>query len=230
MGVVLDRTLFEKELTALGLHHDASLLDSFERFETALYQLNLVSNLTRVPQEECWVRHFLDSLLIAEFIQQGESVLDIGCGPGFPSWPLARVRPDLTVTALDSSGKMLGFLRTMPLRNLKIVQERAEMCGLNEKFDVVTGRALAPLAIQLELSVRPCRKGGRIVPMRTPGDTNQIESIPLDVLGLRLVSVESRVLPVAETSRSFPIFAKVASTAKRLPRTWADIKRAPLHV
>ncbi len=230
MGVVLDRVLFEKELTALGLRHDAALLDSFEQFETAMYDMNQVSNLTRVPQEECWVRHFLDSLLVAEFIQQGEAVLDIGCGPGFPSWPLARVRPDLTVTALDSSGKMLGFLRTMPLPNLKIVQERAEMCGLNEKFDVVTGRAVAPLAIQLELSARPCRKGGRIVPMRTPGDMIQIESIPLDILGLRLVSIETRILPVAETPRSFPVFAKITPTAKRLPRPWADIKRAPLNV
>ncbi|RYG69749.1 16S rRNA (guanine(527)-N(7))-methyltransferase RsmG, partial [bacterium] len=84
------------------------MLDRFETFEADLYEANEVMNLTRVPREECWLRHFLDSLLIAPWLPGEGSLLDIGSGPGFPAWPLALARPELQVTALDSSGKMLG--------------------------------------------------------------------------------------------------------------------------
>ena len=62
---------------------------------------------------------------------------------------------------------MLGFLASQPLPNLEIVQGRAEEWEAREAFDVVTGRALAPLAIQLELSAGLARIGGAVIPMRT---------------------------------------------------------------
>jgi 16S rRNA (guanine527-N7)-methyltransferase len=208
------------ELTKLGLTAD---LEAIAAFEDDLYAQNAVMNLTRVPREEAWLRHILDSLLIAEFIPQGCSVLDIGTGPGFPAWPLALARPDLTVTAMDSSGKMLGFLRRHPLPNLSIEQGRAEELGLQEAFDVVTGRALAPLAIQLELSARPCRKGGMVLPMRTPNDLPEIERLA-SVLGLDLEEVHRRTLPVIDAERVFPVYRKVEKTPHGYPRPWAKIR------
>ncbi len=201
-------------------------LDDLERFESALYRANEVMNLTRVPRDECWIRHFLDSLLIAPLLPQDAAVLDIGTGPGFPAWPLAVARPDLQITALDSNGKMLGFLETQPLPNLEIVQGRAEEWEEREAFDVVTGRALAPLPIQIELSARLLKIGGVAIPMRTPNDDP--EDIALDALGLELESVETAELPVIDAPRVFPIYRKVGRTPEEFPRRWADIKEAPL--
>ncbi|HZH99340.1 MAG TPA: RsmG family class I SAM-dependent methyltransferase, partial [Fimbriimonadaceae bacterium] len=120
---------FEQLLIGIGITLDEGMLHAFEQFEEDLYRSNAVMNLTRVPREECYLRHFLDSLLFHDLIPAGASVLDIGTGPGFPAWPLALCRKDLHVLALDSSGKMLGFLRRHPLPNLEVVQERAEEWG-----------------------------------------------------------------------------------------------------
>lgn len=210
----------------VGLDLTAQQLDSFEQFEAALYLANEVMNLTRVPREECWSRHFLDSLLFADLIPVGASVLDIGSGPGFPAWPLACSRPDLKVTALDSNGKMLGFLRTHALQNLEVLQVRAEESGLREAFDLVTGRAVAPMSIQLELSAGPCRIGGLVVPMRTAKDAAEVERLRNNTLGLELREIARR--SAIEGERLFPVFVKTEPTPAKFPRSWADIKRKPL--
>src|ERR1041384_3584956 len=130
-----------------GLELTPEQVAQFEAFEAKLYEANAVMNLTRVPREECWLRHFVDSLLFQDLIPDRASVLDIGTGPGFPAWPLACARPDLQLTAMDSSGKMLGFLQRQGLPNLETIQIRAEEWGVRDRFDVVTGRAVAPLSI-----------------------------------------------------------------------------------
>jgi 16S rRNA (guanine527-N7)-methyltransferase len=206
---------------------DSEALDAFEAFECALYERNTIMNLTRVPQEECWIRHFLDSLLFHDLCPSG-SVLDLGSGPGFPAWPLARARPDLQLTAMDSSSKMLGFLRTQPLPNLEIIQGRAEELDLRNQFDFVTGRAVAPFAIQMELSAGMAKVGGHVIPLRVPSDPSHIESFPFEKLGLKLEHIEARTLPVLDAPRIVPICLKVGHTPREYPRPWAEMKRRPL--
>lgn len=222
----LDRQRLSSHSADLGLTLDDAALDRFEAFEAALYQANEVMNLTRVPREECWLRHFLDSLLVAPLLPRDGVVLDIGTGPGFPAWPLACARPDLHVVALDSSGKMIGFLQRQALPNLEVLQGRAEEWEEREAFDVVTGRAVAPLPIQIELSAGLVKTGGAAIPMRTPND--DLEDLDLAPLGLRLDEVRTAELPVIDAARVFPIYRKIARTQERFPRRWAEIKEAPL--
>lgn len=201
-------------------------MDAFAAFEANLYRANETMNLTRIPREEAWLRHFVDSLLFHDLVPEGARVLDIGTGPGLPAWPLAYARPDLRVTALDSSGKMLGFLRSQPLPNLEVVQARAEEWGVREAYDVVTGRAVAPLSLQLELSASPLKVGGVLVPMRTPSDDL---GAPLwEALGLRPAAVVRRMLPGTDVERVFPTFVKERATPERYPRGWAEMKVRPL--
>jgi 16S rRNA (guanine527-N7)-methyltransferase len=224
----MDRAAFAAECQRIGLELREEQFDAFEVFENELYEANEVMNLTRVAREECWLRHFLDSLLFHDQIPVNATILDLGTGPGFPAWPLACARPDLQVTALDSSGKMLGFLQRHPLPNLKPVLARAEDWGVRDRFDFVIGRAIAPLGIQIELSAAPCRKGGLIGPMRTESDAAEIERLRKNPLGLVLDRVERRILPRIEAPRLMPIWRKQRSTPARYPRAWAEIKRDPL--
>ena len=211
-----------------GMPLDEEQLDGLSRYCERLYELNETTRLTSVPKEECEVRHLVDSLLLAQFLAPGSSVLDVGTGPGLPAWPLARARPDLKLTGLDSSGKMLRILRELALPNLEVAQCRAEQFGGRESFDFATGRAVAPLAVQLELSAPFVRVGGAVVPFRTPAEESDLAAAPCARLGLVLERVEKRQLPGTDVQRMFPVFRKISETDHRYPRTWAQIRRLPL--
>ncbi len=223
----MDRSALEAAVREWGLELTESQLDRFDEFEAALYTANEVMNLTRVPREDAWRRHFVDSLLFVDLIPSGAELLDIGTGPGFPAWPIANARPDVRVTALDSSGKMLGFLATQRLPNLEIVNDRAEAWGVRDRFDIVTGRALAPLPIQLEISAPPCKVGGELILMRTPNEPHSIDGLAR--LGLRPNGLLRRSLPTLAGEepivRLMARYLKTECTQKAYPRPWAEIKR-----
>ncbi|MFZ4509052.1 MAG: 16S rRNA (guanine(527)-N(7))-methyltransferase RsmG [Fimbriimonas sp.] len=216
---------FRETATAWGITITDEMVDALAAFEEDLYQTNEVVNLTRVPRELCWVRHFLDSLTLVPLIGEASSLLDIGTGPGFPAWPIALVCPNLEVMAADSNGKMLGFLARHPLPNLTTRNVRVEDSAWRERFDIVSGRAVAPLAGQLEISASPCRVGGRVISMRTAADTF-IDKV--EVLGLELEETVQTELPAEQGTRSLPIYRKFRSTHVIYPRPWGKIKAAPL--
>ncbi len=221
----MDRKRFGDACASIGLSLREEQIDAFEAFEEDLYAANEVMNLTRVPRDDCWTRHFLDSLLMHDLVEK--SVCDLGTGPGFPAWPLAHAKPNLKVTAADSNSKMCGFLRSHPLPNLEVVQVRAEEWEAWGRFDYVTGRAVAPLSIQLELSARLAKVGGRVILMRTPGDIDEIKRLK-NVLEMELERVEQRMLPGTDIERVFPIWKKKRLTPSGYPRKWAEIKKEPL--
>ena len=220
--------LLTEYCACVGMPLSAEKVERFEAYLADLYVVNATMNLTRVPREEAELRHLIDSLLVAEFLPAGGEVVDLGTGPGLPAWPLACARPDLKVTAVDSSGKMLDFLRRHPLSNLTVVQGRAEDLGWEETFDAATGRALAPLSIQLELSCRILRVGACSIPFRTTAEREVIQAFPAKRLGLELTTMEERTLPGTDIVRLFPVFTKVAKTPRGFPRGWAQIKANPI--
>lgn len=201
-----------------------------DQFIDSLYERNKVKNLTRVPREEAWTRHILDSLAMSELVSPGMTVLDLGTGPGVPGWVLACVYPEIRVVALDSNKKMVDHMRDLPLPNLEICTDRAEDVAriMEEEFDLVTGRAFAPLGVFLETGCRFVKTGGMMAPFRTPNDLEEIEAFPAKVLGLALESVLKVDVPDTEVQRVFPVYRKLQRTPQKYPRTWAEIKRAPL--
>jgi 16S rRNA (guanine527-N7)-methyltransferase len=226
----VNREAFKFDCKEIGLSLNDPQLDAFESFENALYEWNKVKNLTRIPKEECATKHFLDSLLVGvvirEYCPSAKNILDVGTGPGFPAWPLACAFPDWQVTAVDSNGKMLDFLKANPLPNLTIVQKRVEEWDQFEKFDVATGRAVAPLALQLEMSMHWIKKGGWLIPMRTPSDEVPTAQI-LSRHSLKLEAVKTIELGRSNIHRVFPILVKQKSTRNINPRRWSEIKRKP---
>ena len=207
-----------------GIQLSDDQLRAFAHYRDALYDWNKNKNLTRIPLEQCEVRHFAESCLIAGDAAHGET-LDIGTGPGLPAWPLACVCPNGQITALDSNGKMIEFLRSVPLSNLSVIEGRVENQTWEEQFSLVTGRALAPLPIQLEVSARPCTIGGAIIPFRTESDN--LEPDCLEGLGLKIEAVRRHTLSDGVT-RVLPVYRKVTPTPLPYPRPWAMIKKNPL--
>jgi 16S rRNA (guanine527-N7)-methyltransferase len=219
---------FAINVRALGLILSEEQLESFRLFHLKLYETNEKMNLTRVPPEECAQRHFLDSLLMHELFPPDAEVLDIGTGPGFPAVPLGIARPDLVITALDSNAKMLSFLHSVAPPNVLPINYRAEEWGVRDAFRIVTGRAVAPLPIQLELSAAPCEIGGLVIPMRTMHDAILAPRIRVKDLGLKYERSEIRRIPGSDVDRLFPIYRKVDAGKPRFPRRWVEIKARPI--
>jgi 16S rRNA (guanine(527)-N(7))-methyltransferase RsmG len=223
----MTRAEFAAAAASVGVALTEEHVHAFVVFEERLYAANEITNLTRVPREECRARHFLDSLSIASLIPEGSSVIDIGSGAGFPGVPLAIARPDLNVTLLDAASKEIRFLESLAdVARFGLILERAEVAArmpeFRERYDVAIGRAVAPLAVQAEISAGFVRVGGVFLPQRSEAD----ETPQFSDLGLELR--DRVIVDVGGIRRLIAVYEKNAATPSRFPRTWAAIKKRPL--
>ena len=94
-----------------------------------------------------WERHILNSAVVLPRVPEGATVADVGSGAGLPGLVWAIARPDLTVSLIEPLLRRTVFLEeavlALGLDNVKVVRARAE--DVNETYDVVTARAVAPL-------------------------------------------------------------------------------------
>lgn len=137
----------EQGLQQLGLDISVyTLLDYLK----ILQKWNRIYNLTSIRDLPTMVtKHLLDSLAISPWLQ-GERLLDVGTGAGFPGIPLALAHPQLHITLLDSNGKKTRFLqevkRILHLNNVEIVNSRAEAYTPSLPFDMILSRAFTELS------------------------------------------------------------------------------------
>ena len=132
-----------------------AFLEKMKLLQGILYETNEQFNLTALPPEAFWSKHVADSLsLIRAFPQIGKqslSLLDLGCGAGFPSLVLAAAFPLLKVTAVDSTGKKISFVAAaaekLSLENLSAIHGRgnelARKAPFKGAYDLVTARAVS---------------------------------------------------------------------------------------
>ncbi len=115
--------------------------------------------------DRIWDRHILNSAAVADFIDLGSSVIDVGSGAGLPGIPLALLRPDLRVTLLEPLLRRFTFLvETVSdlglVERVSVVHARAEDHPV--RYDAVVARAVAPL-YQLVTWCDPLRRHGGVL-------------------------------------------------------------------
>lgn len=124
-----------------------------------------INVISRKDMEHLYTRHILHSLAIAKVCQfeAGATVIDIGCGGGFPSVPLAIMFPDTEFIGVDSIAKKIrvveGIKEGANIANLKAVNSRAEQLGI--KADYVVSRAVTEMARFMPWAWGLLRKGQR---------------------------------------------------------------------
>lgn len=152
-------------------------------------------------------RHVADSLAVANEVETGGHLVDIGSGAGFPGVVVACVRPDARVTLLESRRRPVSFLsevgRSLPLPRLEAVLGRAEGAparGLGGAADIVVSRAVRADAF-LPLAAPILAPGGTALVMSTPHQAlDGLEAHGRDV-GLTLSSTRDYTLAHGERRR-----------------------------
>ncbi len=230
--------VFDKN--GLSRFADENTVRKFYDFAVFLADANEKTNLTAISgAEDTVLKHFADSLVAADMFPVGATVVDVGCGAGFPSIPLAIVRPDLKITPLDSTGKKIDFVcsaaRSLGLENLSPVCARAEdfVVEKRESFDVATARAVSRLNVLSELALPLVRVGGRFVAMKAKDGEMELDEAKQGILTLggSIAKVDKVVLtPISgeELNRVSILVEKKSETPAKYPRTYAKITKAPL--
>lgn len=223
------------ELPALGLELSESTVDQLCAFGEAVVKQNEVMNLTAITEPAAVAKlHLLDSLTLLSCADvKGKTLIDVGCGAGFPGVPTAIACKDAHVTLLDSLGKRMNWLENiLPQLGVKArcITARAEEAAgeYREKFDYATSRAVARLNILLELTAPYVRIGGAVLALKGSAAREELEEAKNAVtkLGLKVETV--RDFSIDGATHSVIVLRKVTHTPPQYPRRYAKIKQSPL--
>lgn len=224
---------------AWGFPLDEVQRAQFDIYADELLAWNSHTNLTAIrSREDVYVRHFLDSLVLAQHWGDAPaSLVDIGSGAGFPGLPLKILRPQIKLLLLDSVAKKTAFLAhvvdRLGLGGVRVLTGRAEELGRDpgerERHDLVTGRAVADLRVLVEYGLPLVRVGGRLLAPKGAGAAEEARAAAraVESLGGAIAGVAPVAIPGLE-QRFLVVVEKVRPTDPRYPRAVGLPARKPL--
>ena len=232
---LMQKTL-QEGLPSLNLTLDEARCEKLCAFGAAMVKQNEVMNLTGITEDAPVAKlHLLDSLtVLATADLKGKTLIDVGCGAGFPGVPLAIACPEAKITLLDSLAKRMNWLEPvlpqLEVSNARCVTARAEeeVTKCRETYDYATSRAVARLNVLLELTAPYVRVGGAVLAMKGAMAQEELAECKnaISKLGLKLEEVKE--YPIDGTNHAVIVLRKAAPPPKTYPRRYAKIKQAPL--
>lgn len=215
------RDVLQQGAGSLGLELTENQLGEFEMFADELKKWNRKVNLTAITADrEIAIKHFLDSLVLAQMLGDAANVLDIGSGAGLPALAVKIVRPTTAVVSVDAVVKKIQFqrhiARLLRLDGFEAIHSRIEALHHSHAgmFDVITSRAFSDLSQFVSLAAPLLAEGGRIIAMKGPASQSEISNSTstFEAHRLEISSVYSYSLPVNSGDRRLII---ISSTNQR---------------
>ena len=206
----------------------------YKAYTDYLLEVNSHTNLTSITDpSEIELKHFKDSLTVLHYIKEGDKVLDLGAGAGFPGIPL-RIEKDFDLTLIDSVNKKVNFMNKvieiLGLSNARAIHTRAEDFAKEnrEAFDVVVSRAVANMSTLSELCLPFVKVGGLFIALKGPKADEEVKlaTNALEILGGEVIKMEE--IDLDGNERVNVIVKKVRSCKKTYPRGQNLPKRKPL--
>lgn len=230
--------LLKNGFSAMKLSVSDAQIAQLEDFTARMLETNKVMNLTRITDpKEIAEKHLLDcaSLLQAADFSK-KSVVDVGCGAGFPGMPLHILCPSCELTLLDSLGKRIRFLQgcidAMNLSDTEAVHARAEEFAAKhrEQYDFAVSRAVAQLNVLAELSLPLVKQGGAFIAMKSKDTDEELERAKkaIRLLGGEIEKIIDYTIPHTEITHRLVVIRKKNHTPKQYPRPFRKISASPL--
>lgn len=229
----------EKIKVELGLTE--AQLGTLSAYIQAFSQANRHTNLSAIrDKKDIWLKHVYDSLLIGSRLppKKEARLLDLGTGGGFPGIPIKILRPDLSVTFMDSVAKKLRFIQeasqSLKIDGLFFEHCRAEDGGrdprLRASFDFVLARSVAYLPTLVEYSLPFLKEEGLLLAGKLRGNGQELkDALPaMDKLGAKLVAQHFYQLEAGQEERQVLIIKKIRPTPKGYPRKVGLAKKKPI--
>ena len=231
----MERNIMRTVLEQSGRGLTAEQIERFCRFGRLLVEKNQVMNLTAITEPEAVAQlHFLDSMSVLDAADcKHKTVIDVGCGAGFPGVPMAIAEPTLNITLLDSLQKRMNWLKEiLPGLGVEadVVAARAEeyVTGCREQYDLAVSRAVARLNVLCELCLPYVKVGGKFLALKGAMTHEEVEEAKkaITLLGGRVAKIHE--YPVADAIHRIVVVEKIKPTPKQYPRKFAKIKQSPL--
>ncbi len=248
MAIELNEKSFRSDLSrifsknSLSSYLSLEVADKLLALTRRMLEENEKYNLTAITEpQKIILNHYADCIAMAKKFKKGARIIDVGCGAGFPTLPLAIARPDLTIVAMDSTAKRVNYVREtaelLGLTNVTAVVMRAEEAGVSpeyrEKFDYATARAVAEMRVLSELCLPLVKVGGEMIAMK--GKNAEFELVgakrAIATLGGRDATVEMITLSDGDAellTHPVIVIKKKERTPSSYPRAFAQISKKPL--
>ncbi|MDW5300433.1 MAG: 16S rRNA (guanine(527)-N(7))-methyltransferase RsmG [Sedimentibacter sp.] len=231
----------EEGFKQLKLPYSSETENKFIKYRDLLKDWNQKINITSIEDdEEIYVKHFLDSVLLLneENFNEKKSIIDVGTGGGFPGFPLKIVNDNYIVTLLDSLRKRIDFLsevaEVLELKNVELIHGRAEDFGQNikyrEKFDICVSRAVAPLNVLSEYCLPFVKVGGYFAAYKSENISQEIKDSEsaINKLGGNVKEIKEICLPGTDIVRKIVIIEKFEQMNNKYPRKAGKPSKDPL--
>jgi 16S rRNA (guanine527-N7)-methyltransferase len=128
-----------------------------------------------------WERHVLNCAVVAGLVPDGARLVDVGSGAGLPGIPLALARPDTRVVLVEPLARRVDWLREVIVDlgvAVEVERGRAEEDVVRRRWegaDVVTSRAVAPLARLAGWCLPLLRPGGQMLAVKGAAAADEVE-------------------------------------------------------
>ncbi len=234
----MNETEFINELKNIDIILTQNQINKFKIYYEYLIEYNKHTNLTSITtKEDVYLKHFYDSCLLTKTIDFNniDTMLDIGCGAGFPGIVIKILFPNIKLTLLDSNNKKTKFCESLStlleLDNVEIVNKRAEeyIIEKREYFDIVSARAVKNLPVLIELSIPYVKQNGYFIAMKSDYEEELNNSKNgIKVLGAEYIKTININLPNNTGIRNFILIKKINKTNPKYPRNYSQIIKKPL--
>lgn len=186
---------FAQELSGLlpaDLPHRETVIRKSAAHLDLIVEANRTMNLTRIVGErEAAIKHVLDSVMPWRLFEGAGVVVDAGTGAGFPGIPLALVLPQTRFVLLESIQKKARFVaaaaEALEVPNVEVHAVRAEDWLKENRANLLTARAVAPLSKALPLFGPALRSGVRALLYKGPDAEQEIAEATKGKVSARVV-------------------------------------------
>lgn len=175
------KTLLRQGIDGLGIEVSQKQEECLSLFLSNVLLENKKFNLTGIRDpREAIIKHLLDSLSLIDNIE-GNTIVDVGSGAGFPGIPLAIVQPKHNFILIESKKKKAQFIlessHALGLENILVFDRRSEDVNLPHGADAIVSRALGTLNYFIEKTKHMLAKNGKLYAMKGKNPEEEINNL-----------------------------------------------------